>query len=54
MDFDAFTDSVIQREGLYVYNIHNIVEKHVSIIIAHVQSRGGSQVSNKYGSVTYF
>jgi hypothetical protein len=25
-----FTDRVIQEKGLYVYNMHNIVEKHLS------------------------
>jgi hypothetical protein len=45
-------DRAIQEEGSYVYNMHNIVEKHISISIAIVQSRGGSLVSNKYGSLT--
>jgi hypothetical protein len=30
-----------QEEGVSVYNIHNIVEKHFSVSIAPVQSRGG-------------
>jgi hypothetical protein len=37
-------DSVIQEEGLYVHKMHNIVEKHLSINIASVRSRGGSLV----------
>jgi hypothetical protein len=30
----------IQEEGLYVENMHNIVEKHFRISIAPVQSQG--------------
>jgi hypothetical protein len=26
-------NNVIQEEGLYVYNIHNIVEKHLSTML---------------------
>jgi hypothetical protein len=26
-------DTMIQEEGLYVYNMHNIVEKHFSITL---------------------
>jgi hypothetical protein len=32
----------------YVYNMHNMVEKHFSISIAPVQSRGGSLVVNNF------
>jgi hypothetical protein len=46
-DFDAvFFNRMIQEEGLYVFNIHNIVNKHFSISIA-VRSRGESLVINK-------
>jgi hypothetical protein len=38
---------VIQEEGLYVYIMHDIVEKHFSISIAPMRSRGGSLVINK-------
>jgi hypothetical protein len=41
-------DRVIQKEGLYVYNSHNIVEKHFSISIAHVRSWGGLLVFNQF------
>jgi hypothetical protein len=41
------TDRVIQKEGLYVNIIYNMVEKHLRISIAPVQSRGGSLVVNK-------
>jgi hypothetical protein len=37
---------VIYDDGLYAYNIHNIEEKHFSISIAHVRSRGGLLVIN--------
>jgi hypothetical protein len=37
---------MIQEEGLYVYGMYNILEKHFSISIAPVQSRGGSLVFN--------
>jgi hypothetical protein len=48
MDFDAvFLNRVIQEEGLYVYNMHNIVEKHFNIGIAPVRSQGGLLVFNK-------
>jgi hypothetical protein len=40
-------DEVIQEEGLYVYNIHNIVEKQFSINIVPVRSEGGMLVCNK-------
>jgi hypothetical protein len=33
-----------------MYNMHNIVEKLFSIIIAPVRSRGGSLVNNNYKS----
>jgi hypothetical protein len=45
---------VIQEEGLCVYNMHNIVEKHFSINIALMRSRGGSLVSNKIVAILYF
>jgi hypothetical protein len=50
MDFDAvfLKDSVIQKEGLYVYNTLNIVGKHYHISIATVRSRVESLVINKY------
>jgi hypothetical protein len=35
---------VIQEEGSYVHNMYNIVEKHLSVSIASVRSRGGSLV----------
>jgi hypothetical protein len=38
---------VIQVGGLYVYNMHNMVEKHLAISIAAMRSRGGSLVNNK-------
>jgi hypothetical protein len=41
---------VIQEEGLYVYNMHNIVEKHFSISITPVHSSGRSLV-NKYNKI---
>jgi hypothetical protein len=46
MDFDPgfLIDRVIQEEGFYVYNMHNVVDKHFSISIVPVQSRGGSLV----------
>jgi hypothetical protein len=37
-------DRVIQKEGLNVYNMHNIVEKHFSISNAPVRSRGGLSI----------
>jgi hypothetical protein len=37
-------DTMIQEQGLYAYNIHNIVEKHFSISITPVRNRGGSLV----------
>jgi hypothetical protein len=40
-------DSVTQEVGLYVYNMHNIVDKHLCISIAPVRSRGGSLVKHK-------
>jgi hypothetical protein len=43
-DFDGIYNRVIQEEGLYVYNMHNIVEKDFSMTIAPVRSRGGSLV----------
>jgi hypothetical protein len=38
-------DRVVQEEGLYVYKMHNIAEKHFSIGIAPVRSRGGLLVN---------
>jgi hypothetical protein len=40
----VFIDRVIQEEGLYVYNMHNIEEKYFLTSIAPVRSRGGSLV----------
>jgi hypothetical protein len=40
-------DRVILVDGLYVYNMHNIVEKHFRISISPVRSQGGSLV-DKY------
>jgi hypothetical protein len=38
MELDAvLVDRVIQEEGLYVYNMHNLGEKHFSISIALVR-----------------
>jgi hypothetical protein len=37
-------DRVIQEEGLYVFNMQNILEKHFSISIALVRRRGRSLV----------
>jgi hypothetical protein len=37
-----FKDRVIQEEGLYVYNMQIMVEKHFGISTAPVRSRGGS------------
>jgi hypothetical protein len=37
---------VIKDNGFYAYIIHNIIEKHFSIRIAPVRSRGGSLVFN--------
>jgi hypothetical protein len=40
-DMVFLIDKVIQEQGLlYVYNMHNMVEKHFSISIAPVRSRG--------------
>jgi hypothetical protein len=36
----SLIDRVIQDEGLYVYNMHNIAEKHFNISIALVRRRG--------------
>jgi hypothetical protein len=41
-------DRMIQEEGLYVYNIYKIVDKHFNISIASVRSRGGSLVRKMY------
>jgi hypothetical protein len=41
-------DRVIRKEGLYVYDMHNVVEKYLSIGIAPVRNRGGSLVINKW------
>jgi hypothetical protein len=40
-------DKANQEEDLYVYNTHNILEKHFSISIASVRSRGGLLVYYK-------
>jgi hypothetical protein len=42
-------DRVIQEEGLYAYNMQNVVGKHLSISIAPVRSQGGSLVIYKEG-----
>jgi hypothetical protein len=34
-----FLDRQIQEEGLYVYNVHNIVEKHFSVSVTPVRSQ---------------
>jgi hypothetical protein len=39
-------DRVIQGVGLYVYNMHYVVEKRFCNNIAPVRSRGGSLVDN--------
>jgi hypothetical protein len=48
-NYDAVSliDKVILEEGLYVYNMHNIVQKDFSFSIAPVQSRSGSLVCLK-------
>jgi hypothetical protein len=38
---------VIQEEGLHVFNIHNLVEKHFNMSIAPVRSQSGSLVQYK-------
>jgi hypothetical protein len=38
---------MVQEEGLYVCNIHNIAGKHLSINIALVRSRGWALVNKK-------
>jgi hypothetical protein len=40
-------DKVIQEEGLYVYNRHNIVKKHFSISTVAERNWGGSLVIDK-------
>jgi hypothetical protein len=40
-------DRMIHEVGLYVYNMHNKVERHFSISIAHVRSRAGRQLIKK-------
>jgi hypothetical protein len=47
-------DRVIQGEGLYVYGMHNIVQKHFSVNIAPVRSRGGSLVCNKTAKASHY
>jgi hypothetical protein len=43
-----FIDRVNQLEGLCVYNMHNIVEKHVNnIILPPVRSQGGSRATTE-------
>jgi hypothetical protein len=46
-------DRMIQEEGLFDYNMHNIVEKHLSISIAPVRSRGGLLVNNNRGFIEF-
>jgi hypothetical protein len=43
----GFLKRVTQEEGLYVYNMHNKVEKYFTINIAPVRSRGWSLVFYK-------
>jgi hypothetical protein len=45
-DFNAvfLIDIVIQEEGVYVYNMHNIAEKHFISSLTPVESRDGSLV----------
>jgi hypothetical protein len=38
---------VIHEEGLYVYNMHNIVEKHFNMSFEPVRSWDGLLVKNK-------
>jgi hypothetical protein len=40
-------DRVIHKEDLNAHNMYNIVERHFSISITPVRSRGGSLVINK-------
>jgi hypothetical protein len=48
MDFDAvYLNRVIQKEGWYVFNMHNILEKYFSIGPASVRSRDGALVVDK-------
>jgi hypothetical protein len=53
VDFDAgfLINRVIKEEDLYVYNMHNKVEKHFSVSIAPVRSRDDSLV---YFQIEYF
>jgi hypothetical protein len=44
----SLTSRVIQEEGVYVYNMHDIVEQHISNSIALVRSRDGSPLLIKY------
>jgi hypothetical protein len=43
MRFDLI-DTLIQKEGLCLNDMHNIVQKHLSICIVSVRSRGESLV----------
>jgi hypothetical protein len=56
MDFDAvfLIDSGIEEEGLYVYYMRNIVEKHIKLSAENVRSRGGSLVYNNFGKIWVF
>jgi hypothetical protein len=47
-------DDVIHKEGFYAYAIHHILEKHFSITIAPVLSRGGWIVHNKIFAMNAF
>jgi hypothetical protein len=44
-------DRVIQEEGLYVYNMQNLVSKHITNSIAPVRNRGGSLVYNNLTAI---
>jgi hypothetical protein len=40
-------DRVIQEEGLYIYNMHNIVKKHFRISIVPCKAWASRQFNNK-------
>jgi hypothetical protein len=46
-------DGVIQKEGLYVYYMHNIEDKHFNIRIASVKW-GGSLVKYEFNKMKKF
>jgi hypothetical protein len=48
------TDIVIQEKRLYENNMHNVLEKHFNISIAHVRSRGGSLVDYNCELLVYY